>query len=79
MKIKIGQPGNQKEMLERTRRALKFTDFKAIDSAHQKRKTCLLPDANGGTKPGKLFRFLEYAEEIGASEQIAIIEGVLRN
>ncbi len=78
MKIKIGQPGNQKEMLEKDKARLleihrTLEDYRTPHTKNGKLVYYL--DANGRYETRETFlRFLEYAEEIGASEQIAIIE-----
>lgn len=78
MKIKIGQPGTQEEMLEK--------DMARLTSVHEtigKVKTSYsangkLPyyfDANGRyEKKETLLRLLDHARKIGAFDQIAIIE-----
>ena len=78
MKIKIGQPGTQEEMLQQ--------DMERISAIHQAvghRETPLtengkLPyyfDANGRyEKKETLLRLLEHTRKIGAFEQIALIE-----
>jgi hypothetical protein len=78
MKIKIGQPGTQAEMLEKDKERLS-----AIHNAIGKRHTKFtrdgkLPyyfDANGRyEKKDTLLRLLDHAKKIGAFDQIAIIE-----
>jgi hypothetical protein len=78
MKIKIGQPGTQPEMLEKDKERLS-----AIHNAIGKRHTKFtrdgkLPyyfDANGRyEKKDTLLRLLDHAKKIGAFDQIAIIE-----
>lgn len=78
MKIKIGAPGDQKEMLEKDKAFLK-----AIHEAIGHYETPHSPDgkipyyfdANGRyDKQETLHAFLDYAEEIGALEQIAVLE-----
>jgi len=78
MKIKIGQPGTQEEMLEKDKARLT-----AIHSAIGKAGTSYtrdgkLPyyfDANGRyEKKETLMKLLEHAKRIGAFDQIAIIE-----
>jgi len=78
MKIKIGAPGTQAEMLEKDKAFLK-----AIHDAIGHYETPYtdngkIPyyfDANGRyEKQETLWQFLEYAEKIGALEQIAVVE-----
>jgi len=78
MKIKIGQPGTQEEMLQKDMERLS-----AIHKAIGKRETPWsengkLPyyfDANGRyEKKESLLRLLDHAKKIGAFEQIAVIE-----
>ena len=78
MKIKIGAPGTQAEMLERDKAFLK-----AIHEAIGQYTTPHLDgaripyyfDANGRyEKHETLHRFLDFAEKIGALEQIAVLE-----
>ncbi len=78
MKIKIGQPGTQEEMLEKDK-----TRLTEIHNAIGHMETfCTkdgkLPyyfDANGRyEKKETLFRLLDHAKKIGAYDQIAIIE-----
>lgn len=78
MKIKIGAPGDRAEMLEKDKAFLK-----AIHSAIGHYETShtadgKLPyyfDANGRYESqDDLLRFLDYAESIGALEQIAVLE-----
>jgi len=78
MKIKIGQPGTQEEMLEKDK-----TRLTAIHSAIGKARTShtrdgKLPyyfDANGRyEKKETLLKLLDHAKKIGAFDQIAIIE-----
>lgn len=78
MKIKIGQPGTQEEMLEK--------DMARITEIHQVIGTVETPhtangrlpyyfDANGRYQSKELLvRLLEHADKIGALEQIQIIE-----
>lgn len=78
MKIKIGQPGTQEEMLRK--------DTERLSAIHNALKDCRTPhtrdgrlpyylDANGRyEKKETLLRFLEHARRIGAFDQIAIIE-----
>lgn len=78
MKIKIGQPGTQDEMLEKDKERL--TEIhKAIGhirTGHtQNGRLPYYFDANGRyEKKETLFRLLDHARKIGAFEQIAIIE-----
>ena len=78
MKIKIGQPGTQDEMLEKDKERLT-----AIHNAIGKSRTSYtkdgkLPyyfDANGRyEKKDSLMKLLDHAKKIGAFDQIAIIE-----
>jgi L-alanine-DL-glutamate epimerase-like enolase superfamily enzyme len=78
MKIKIGQPGTQEEMLQKDMKRLS-----AIHAAIGKRETPWtengkLPyyfDANGRyEKKENLQRLLDHARKIGAFDQIAVIE-----
>ena len=78
MKIKIGQPGTQEEMLEKDRARLS-----AIHKAIGHRETPWsengkLPyyfDANGRyEKKETLLRLLDHARKIGAFDQIAVVE-----
>lgn len=78
MKIKIGQPGTQKEMLEKDKQRLSAI-HKAI--GHMKTpytKDGKLPyyfDANGRYESkDTLMRLIDHARKIGAYDQIAIIE-----
>ncbi len=78
MKIKIGQPGTQEEMLEKDKNRLTAI-HKAIGHAKtQYTKEGKLPyylDANGRYQEKEtLLKFLDHAKKIGAMEQIAIIE-----
>lgn len=78
MKIKIGQPGTQQEMLEKDKARL--TEIhKAIGNYRTEHtKNGKLPyyfDANGRyEKKETLLKLIAHAEKIGALEQIAIIE-----
>lgn len=78
MKIKIGAPGDQKEMLEKDKAFLKgiheaIGHYETPHSPNGK-----LPyyfDANGRYESqDTLHRFLDYAEKIGALDQIAVLE-----
>jgi L-alanine-DL-glutamate epimerase-like enolase superfamily enzyme len=78
MKIKIGQPGSQDEMLEKDKARLSEI-HKAIGyyrSEHSKDgKLPYYFDANGRyEKKETLLKLLDHAKEIGAFDQIAIIE-----
>ena len=78
MKIKIGQPGTQEEMLAR--------DMARVSQIHAALKDCRTPytksgrlpyyfDANGRyEKKETLLRFIDHLKAIGAYEQVAIIE-----
>ena len=78
MKIKIGQPGSQQEMLDKDRARL--------SAIHAALEGCRTPysasgklpyyfDANGRyEKKETLLRLLDHAKKIGAFEQIALIE-----
>ncbi|HQG57030.1 MAG TPA: enolase C-terminal domain-like protein [Bacteroidales bacterium] len=78
LKIKIGHPGTQEEMLEKDRERL-LQIHKTIGNAWTPYTTNgKLPyyfDANGRyEKKETLLRFLDYAKMIGAFDQIAIVE-----
>ena len=78
MKIKIGQPGTQQEMLEKDKTRLSEI-HKAIGHYKTKHtKDGKLPyyfDANGRyEKKETLLKLIDHAKKIGAFEQIAIIE-----
>lgn len=78
MKIKIGQPGTQEEMLEK--------DMARVSQIHAVLKDCRTPytksgklpyyfDANGRyAKKETLLRFIDHLKKIGAYEQVSIIE-----
>ena len=78
MKIKIGQPGTQAEMLAK--------DMARVAEIHAALKDCRTPytksgklpyyfDANGRyQKKETLFRFIDHLKKIGAYGQVAIIE-----
>ena len=78
MKIKIGQPGTQEEMLAK--------DMARVSEIHAVLKDCCTPytksgrlpyyfDANGRyEKKETLLRFIDHLKKIGAYEQVAIIE-----
>lgn len=78
MKIKIGQPGTQEEMLEKDKARL--TEVHAAIGNRQTpyTKSGKLPyyfDANGRyEKKETLLKLIDHAEKIGAADQIAIIE-----
>jgi L-alanine-DL-glutamate epimerase-like enolase superfamily enzyme len=78
MKIKIGQPGTQEEMLEKDKARLTAI-HQAIGSVRTKHtKDGKLPyyfDANGRyEKKETLLKLIDHAKKIGAFDQIAIIE-----
>ena len=78
MKIKIGQPGTQEEMLAK--------DMARVSAIHAALKDCRTPytktgklpyyfDANGRyEKKETLLRFVDHLKKIGAYEQVSIIE-----
>ncbi|MHA7111837.1 hypothetical protein ACRTDU_17025 [Sunxiuqinia elliptica] len=78
MKIKLGQPGTQQEMLQK--------DMERLGSIHEVLKDVRTPhtyngklpyyfDANGRYESKETFlRFLEHAQKIGAFDQITIVE-----
>ena len=78
MKIKIGQPGTQEEMLEKDKQRLSSIHqaIGGMETPHT--KSGKLPyyfDANGRyEKKETLLRLLDHAKKIGAFEQIAIVE-----
>lgn len=78
MKIKIGQPGTQEEMLEKDKARLTAIHqaIGNVKTAHT--KSGKLPyyfDANGRyEKKDTLLKLLDHAKTIGAFDQIAIIE-----
>lgn len=78
MKIKIGQPGTQEEMLEKDKARLTAIHqaIGNVTTAHT--KSGKLPyyfDANGRyEKKETLLKLLDHAKNIGAFDQIAIIE-----
>ncbi|MGH8017310.1 MAG: enolase C-terminal domain-like protein [Opitutaceae bacterium] len=78
MKIKIGQPGTQDEMLEKDKARLREIHRAIGDARTPYTHTGKLPyyfDANGRYESKEtLLRLLEHAEKIGAFEQIALIE-----
>jgi len=78
MKIKIGQPGTQEEMLEKDKARLTAI-HQAIGNVRTKHtKDGKLPyyfDANGRyEKKETLLKLIDHAKKIGAFDQIAIIE-----
>jgi hypothetical protein len=78
MKIKIGQPGTQAEMLEKDMARLTEIHKAIGDAKTPHTKSGKLPyyfDANGRYESKEtLFRLLDHAKKIGAFDQIAIIE-----
>lgn len=78
MKIKIGAPGDQKTMLEKDKEFLQaiHQTIGHYETPHSPNgKLPYYFDANGRyEKQETLHRFLDYAEEIGALEQIAVLE-----
>jgi hypothetical protein len=78
MKIKIGQPGTQDEMLEKDKARLTAIHEAIGKSNTAYTKSGKLPyyfDANGRyEKKETLMKLLDHARKIGAFEQIAIIE-----
>ena len=78
MKIKIGQPGTQAEMLEKDMARLSEIHKAIGDARTPYTKTGKLPyyfDANGRYESKEsLLRLLDHARKIGAFDQIAIIE-----
>lgn len=78
MKIKIGQPGTQEEMLAK--------DMARVSEIHSVLKDCRTPytkngrlpyyfDANGRyEKKDTFLRFVDHLERIGARDQVAIVE-----
>ncbi len=78
MKIKIGQPGTQEEMLAK--------DMARVSQIHATLKNCRTPytktgklpyyfDANGRyEKKDTLLKFIDHLKKIGAYEQVAIVE-----
>ena len=78
MKIKIGQPGNQEEMLEKDKARLTEIHEALKDYRTEHTKDGKLPyyfDANGRyEKKDTLLKLIDHAKKIGAFEQIAIIE-----
>ena len=78
VKIKIGQPGTQEEMLEKDKERLTAIHNAIGDAKTQHTEDSKLPyyfDANGRyEKKETLLQLLEHAERIGALGQIAVIE-----
>jgi len=78
MKIKIGQPGTQEEMLEKDKNRLSAIHqaIGAMRTPHtQNGKLPYYFDANGRyEKKETLLKLLDHARKIGAFEQIAIVE-----
>jgi L-alanine-DL-glutamate epimerase-like enolase superfamily enzyme len=78
MKIKIGQPGTQEEMLEKDKARLTAIHQAIGDVRTPHTKDGKLPyyfDANGRyEKKETLLRLIDHAKKIGAFDQIAIIE-----
>ena len=78
MKIKIGQPGTQAEMLEKDKERLSAIHKAIGDKRTPYTKDGKLPyyfDANGRYESKEtLMHLLDHARKIGAFEQIAIIE-----
>lgn len=78
MKIKIGAPGTQEEMLERDKAFLKgiHEAIGHFETAYsQDGKLPYYFDANGRyEKKETLHRFMDYAKQIGALDQIAVLE-----
>jgi hypothetical protein len=78
MKIKIGQPGTQDEMIEKDKARLSAIHNAIGKSETAYTKSGKLPyyfDANGRYENKEtLLKFLDHADKIGALEQIAIIE-----
>ncbi len=78
MKIKIGQPGSQEEMLAK--------DMARVSEIHSVLKDCRTPytktgklpyyfDANGRYEKKETFlRFIDHLKKIGAYDQVAIVE-----
>lgn len=78
MKIKIGQSGTQQEMLEKDKQRLHEIHSVLKDIQTPYTSNGKLPyyfDANGRYETKELLnQFLDYAEEIGAFDQIVVIE-----
>jgi L-alanine-DL-glutamate epimerase-like enolase superfamily enzyme len=78
MKIKIGQPGTQEEMLEKDKERLSAIHKAIGNVGTEYTKNGKLPyyfDANGRyEKKETLLKLIDHAKSIGAFDQIAIIE-----
>lgn len=78
MKIKIGAPGTQAEMLEKDKAFIKAIHESIGQYETEHTKDGKLPyyfDANGRYDNHEdILRFLDYAETIGALDQIAVLE-----
>ncbi len=78
MKIKIGQPGTQEEMLEKDKARLSAIHRAIGHMETEYSQSGKLPyyfDANGRYESKEMLkRLLDHAEKIGAFEQIAIVE-----
>ena len=78
MKIKIGQPGTQEEMLEKDKARLSAIHKAIGDKRTKHTKDGKLPyyfDANGRyEKKETLLKLLDHAKSIGAYDQLAVIE-----
>jgi L-alanine-DL-glutamate epimerase-like enolase superfamily enzyme len=78
MKIKIGQPGTQEEMLEKDKARLTEIHQAIGNYSTEHTQSGKLPyyfDANGRyQKKETLLKLLDHAEKIGVLEQIALIE-----
>jgi len=78
MKIKIGQPGTQEEMLEKDKQRLSAIHLAVGDVKTPYTKNGKLPyyfDANGRYESkDTLLKLIDHAKSIGAFDQIAIIE-----
>lgn len=78
MKIKIGQPGTQQEMLEKDKARLTAIHKAIGDKRTPHTKDGKLPyyfDANGRyEKKETLLKLLDHAKSIGAYDQLAVIE-----
>jgi L-alanine-DL-glutamate epimerase-like enolase superfamily enzyme len=78
MKIKIGQPGTQSEMLEKDKERLTAIHKAIGDKRTSYTKDGKLPyyfDANGRyEEKDTLLKLLDHAKKIGAYDQIAVIE-----
>lgn len=78
MKIKIGQPGTQEEMLEKDKERISAIHNTIGDRRTPHTKDGKIPyyfDANGRYQEKEtLLRLLDHAKKIGAFDQIAIVE-----